>query len=393
MSQSDWGQYRDNDRFEPPKVENYRISARSACEQKRIQSAPEIGGMAAILAEFDAATRSDQFSLVLQKLISCRQNVVPELITRLENDDLALAKKASLALGYLRSPQAIPSLARVAQKPFLPVHWHAASALGCIGTSEAISFLVKLLRHPSEQVQASAARALSRGNLPAVSPLVDALKNGNDLVKMHAAHSLGKINSPLAVPALIKALDHPVKAIRLEAAWALGQIRSPLAANALANRLTDADISVQSQAAQSLKSIGAPVIPALVNMLNNEASNTRSVAVRTLGQMGIEEVIPVLVEVLRHDSFPYVRCDAATALGEIGSYDAVFHLAQTLKDSDRAVRNAAARALRKVNSPEAQSFLRTHHQVVKVPKYSVSSITRSPSSTIHLDDGDLTILQ
>ncbi|AFY71432.1 PBS lyase HEAT domain protein repeat-containing protein [Thalassoporum mexicanum PCC 7367] len=391
MNKSDWDQQQDDTRFEPPKLENYRISSRSTHEHRRIQAAPEIGGMASILAEFDAATRSDQFSRVLQKLISCRQNVVPELIARLESSDLAVAKKASLALGYLRSPQAVPSLARVAQKPFLPVHWHAASALGCIGTSEAIGFLVKLLRHPSDQVQASAARALSRGNLPAVSPLVDALKNGNDLVKMHAAHSLGKINSPLAVPALIKALDNQVKAIRLESAWALGQIRSPLAANALAARLTDTDISVQSQSAQALKSIGAPAMPALVNMLNNEASNTRSVAVRTLGQMGIEEVIPVLVEVLRNDSFPYVRCDAATALGEIGSYDAVFHLAQTLKDSDRAVRNSAARALRKINSPEAQKFLKTHHQAVNVPRYSVASM-RSPD-TIRLDDDDLTILQ
>lgn len=66
-------------------------------------------------------------------------------------------------------------------------------------------------------------------------------------------------------------------------------------------------------------------------MLNNPSSHTRSVAVRTLGQIGMEEVVPLLAKLLRDDEYAYVRCDAALALGQIGTHDAVFYLSQSLK--------------------------------------------------------------
>lgn len=372
---------------EPPRLADYRILPESDYNKRQINSAPEIGGLASILAEFDAATRSDQYSQALRKLIQSRQNIIPELLVRLETDDVNLARKAAIALGYMRSPQAIINLVKAAQMPERQLHWHATSALSCIGGTEAVNCLINMLNHRSIQVQAAAAKALGKNGLPAAPSLVEALKRSDDLVRIHAAHSLGQINSPLAVPTLIQALTDPVKAVRFEAAWALAQIRSPLASKALAERLTDNDLSVQSQAAQALKSIGAPAIPALADMLKNNSSNTRSVAARTLGQMGIEEVIPLLVNVLKKDNFPYVRCDAAIALGEIGSHECVFHLSSMLKDGDRSVRNAAVRALRQINTPEATEVLRLSNQTVAVPGYSISNAYLSE------DTSDFTILQ
>jgi HEAT repeat protein len=122
-------------------------------------------------------------------------------------------------------------------------------------------------------------------------------------------------------------------------------------------------------------------------MLNNSSSHTRSVAARTLGQMGKEEVIPLLADRLKYDDFPYVRCDAAIALGEIGTYEAIFHLSQALRDSDRAVKNAALRALRQINSPDSQEALRAFNQSISVPQYSLSN------QSLVNDDSDFTILQ
>ncbi|CAN1211325.1 HEAT repeat-containing protein [Tumidithrix helvetica PCC 7403] len=378
-------------KFAPPRLDDYRIppQPKSNTDDRPTlnPSAPEIGGVASILTEFDTASRSDLFSQALQKLIRCRSDVVPDLLRRLASDDLSLAKKAAIALGYLRSPRAISPLIAAAQNPDRQIYPQATSALAWIGSSEAISALVQMLQHPSVHVQAAAAKALHKGNLPAVSPLVDVLKHGDDLVKIQAAHSLGQISSPLAVPALIDALSSSTQSLRFEAAWALGQIRSPLAATPLAMRLTDSDISVQSQAVQALKNLGHPAIAAIAEMLNNPASHTRSVAARTLGQMGIDEVIPLLVDRLRGDEFPYVRCDAAIALGEIGTYEAVFHLSQAVRDSDRAVRNAVVRALRQINSPDAQEVLRTLNQTISVPQYSVSNQDQ------FTDDSDFTVLQ
>ena len=361
----------------PPKLEDYRIPASPGYalpKDRYAMSAPDLGGESAILAEFDAAVRSDQFSLALQKIIRCRDNVLPALLERLESDEVAVSKKAAIALGYLRSPIAINPLITAAKNPHRQIHWQAAAALSWIGSADAISALVKLLRNPSIQVQAASAKALGRASLPAVSPLVEALKHNDDMVKVHAAHSLGQISSPLAVTTLIEALEHSSKSVRFEAAWALGQIKSPLSAHSLAKLLTDNDISVQSQAVQALKNIGVPAIAPVSKMLYNPSSHTRSVAARTLGQIGMEEVVPMLAQVLRDDEYAYVRCDAALALGEIGSHDAVFYLSQSIKDRDRSVRSAILRALAQVNSPEAQEILNNIKHTVAIPNYSVSNL-------------------
>jgi len=366
-----------NSKVQAPRMEDYRIPTSpgyAVSEDRHIMSAPELGGESAILAEFDAAARSDQFSVALQKLIRCRENLVPALLERLESDEVATSKKAAIALGYLRSPLAIAPLISATQNPNRQVHWQAASALSWIGSAEAINSLVKLLRHPSIQVQSAVAKALGRASLPAVSPLVETLKRSDNMVKVHAAHSLGQISSPLAVTTLIEALGNESRAVRLEVAWALGQIKSPLSANALANLLTENDISVQSQAVQALKNIGVPAIIPVAKMLNTTSSHTRSVAARTLGQIGMEEVVPLLARVLREDEYAYVRCDAALALGEIGSHDAVFYLSQAIKDSDRSVRSAVLRALVQINSPEAKEILHLVKYSVEIPNYSVSNI-------------------
>jgi len=369
-----------------PKLSDYTLPSEPSFNPYK--SAPDVGGIAAILAEFDSATRSDQYSQALRKLIKSKHNVVPDLIARLDGNDLAIAKKAALALGYMQSPQAIPNLVEALADPNRQLSSHAATALGCMGTIEAMRWLIKMLNHKSLQVQVSATKALARGGLTAVSPLVDILKRGEEVVRIHAAHSLGQINSPLAVPALINALGDTVRTVRLEAAWALGQIRSPLACTALAARLTDVDLSVQSQAAQSLKQIGSPCLPALAEMLKSPSSDTRTVAARTLGQMAIDQAVPLLIEVLSNDPFPHVRCNAAAALGEIGALDCIYPLSIMLKDSDRSVKNAALRALRRIHHPQAQEILKNFTQSVSVPQYLVPIAIHNEESY-----SDFTILQ
>ncbi|MDX2255094.1 MAG: HEAT repeat domain-containing protein [Pseudanabaenaceae cyanobacterium bins.39] len=382
--------YTSSFKINPPKFEDYRIPTApgyALSEERHINSAPELGGESAILAEFDAAARSDQFAVALQKLIRCRDHVVPAILERLDSNEVSISKKAAIALGYLRSPLAINPLIAAAQSPHRQIHWQAAAALSWIGSAEAINALIKLLRHPSIQVQSAAAKALGRASLPAVSPLVEALKHNDDMVKVHAAHSLGQISSPLAVTALIEALSNGSKAVRLEAAWALGQIKSPLSANALAVLLTDSDISVQSQAVLALKSIGIPAIAPVTKMLYNPSSHTRSVAARTLGQIGMEDSVPLLAQLLRDDEYAYVRCEAALALGEIATHDAVFYLSQAIKDRDRSVRSAVLRALTIVKSPEAQEILQSIRNTISIPNYSVSNLQA------HGEESDFTIIQ
>jgi HEAT repeat protein len=365
-----------------PELPNYSQYSLESVDQDS-QFAPQLGGVEALIAEFDLADRPDRFTTVLQKLRRSRQNVVPQLLSRLETDDVALSKKAALALGYLRSPQAIPALAAIASDPEKAIFPQAMTALSHIASSEAFNLLISFLQSPSIQIQAAAA------------PLVDALKYGADLVKINAAHSLGQLAVPMAVNILIEMLSYPVTAIRLESAWALAQIRSPLAAEPLAALLTDPDIGIQSQVVTGLKNIGEPALGAIAAMLKHSSSSTRSVAARTLGQMGLLEAVPLLAEVIQTDQNGYVQVEAIAALGEIGasiqSYDAVFYLAPLLKHSDRPIRNAATRALKQINSQESQAVLRGAEQTRTSPFQPDPPAKRTPTMDNVLDD--MTVIQ
>ncbi len=325
----------------------------------RTTTAPTLGGKIAILAEFDRASNEAAFRGALRKVLLCHQNLVPDLLERLQGTDLTLAKKAAIALGYLRSPQALLPLVKSALNLRRPIYWQATAAIAEIGNSQAVEYLIQLLNHPSSvQLQASAAKALGKCGAVAITPLMEAVRYKDNLVKLHAAHSLGQIGSPLAVPDLINLLKHPSRQIRAEAIWALGQIRSPLAIAPLAECLTDSDLGIHSQSAQALKNIGSAALPAITAMLQSPSSHTRSMAIRTLAQLGCEEVIDDIASLLFHDPFPYVRSDAAQALGELGGDRAVYYLSYAIRDGDRAVRSSAIRALKRISSPYAAEVLR-----------------------------------
>ncbi|MFN3927660.1 MAG: HEAT repeat domain-containing protein [Pseudanabaenaceae cyanobacterium] len=324
------------------------------------QYAPSLGGKLAVLAELDRADRTATLSQAIKKVLACPYNLVPDLLQRLEAEDVRTAQKAAIALGYLGSPQAVMPLVAVVRAGKTHLYWQATMALSRIGGAEVVDYLVEFLGSESVVLQSASAKALGRCGLAGLQPLVDCLRcpSTDVQVRFQAIHALGEIGSPVAVSALLPELRHPSRHIRSQAGWALGRIRSPLASGALAACLTDPDISVQASAVQALKAIGTAALPPLLSMLKHPASHTRSTALRTLAQMGLEEVVEDIAEVLFNDPFPYVRCDAAQALGEIGSPLAVHYLGQAVKASDRSVRTAVIRALRKLKSPPAIQILR-----------------------------------
>ena len=93
----------------------------------------------------------------------------------------------------------------------------------------------------------------------------------------------------------------------------------------------------------------------LIRQLQDRDPNVRGNAAITLGQIGSEDEVYVLMQTLQHDQDAEVRKGAILALGSIGSeaVDAVPVLIQALKDQDRRVRGSAAYALGRIGTPEA----------------------------------------
>ena len=112
----------------------------------------------------------------------------------------------------------------------------------------------------------------------------------------------------------------------------------------------------QLDAVFALSAVGAPAVPALAALLDDEAWWVRAAAADVLGDMGeiASETVPRLAGVLSDDSV-WVRRNAVEALGYLGpaASSAVPVLSRSLSDADSRVRHNAALTLAKLGPAAA----------------------------------------
>ena len=210
----------------------------------------------------------------------------------------------------------------------------AADGLGTLGESaaEAIPLLIQALRDPYEPVSLNAAYTLGSIGAPAVPHLVETLGDENDATRRIAAYALAAVGEP-AIPALTEALQHTEDVVRVEAAYALAQIGNP---------------------AES-------AIPALMERTKDECVEVRRYLAEAFGGLGpiAAPAVPVLTDMLASDEDDQARFEAALALGQIGpaASDAVSVLANAFSDENRYVRDNVVLALKRIDTPEAESAL------------------------------------
>ena len=214
------------------------------------------------------------------------------------------------------------------------VRSHAADELGMLGESaaEAIPHLIRSLHDNYEPVRLNAAYALGAIGAPAVSQLIETLGTEDDVMRRMAAYALAAVGAP-AVPALSEALQHTNDAVRIEATYALAQIGAPAvsAMPVLMRRAKDGAVEVRRYLAEAFGSIGPAAVPA----------------------------VPVLCDILTNDDDGQARFEAALALAQIGpaASDAVPVLARAFGDENRYVRDNAVVALKRIDTPEAETAL------------------------------------
>lgn len=231
----------------------------------------------------------------------------------------------------------------------------AAEVLGDLGPRAIASVpaLMHALNDSDECVRDGVARALGAIGAPsAVAPLIAALNDAAPNVRASAAESLGKIRAPESLPALTAKLSDTETGVRVKAAQAIwrldrdAELTVPVLVRALRDR------HVGSDAKFVLGEIGPAAkkaVPALVQALREERVGrplrTPPSSALALGRIGAPAV-PELIPVLQNDH-PEVRTSAVIALGFIGkaAHDAVPHLMPLLADKNLEVRQAAALAL------------------------------------------------
>ena len=176
--------------------------------------------------------------------------------------------------------------------------------------------------------------------------LLQSLKHQDFRIRYHAALALGNIGSEKEVTALLKSILDENYFVRSSVIEALGKLESIKSVNALIQALTnDKQPFVCSRAAEALGTIGSDIaIPALIQQLKHKKFFVRLKVVEALGKIGGEESIYGLIEALKDDEKD-VRFIAIKALGEKGTYLAVEAIISTLKDEELSICSSAKNAL------------------------------------------------
>jgi HEAT repeat protein len=200
---------------------------------------------------------------------------------------------------------------------------------------------------------------ITRSNI-AIPLLIKDLEHSDFKIREKAAEFLGKIGSEVAISSLIKALEDPVQDVESIAAEALCQMGSELAVPDLIKALKKSNSNVCWRAAYILQFIGSEIaIPWLLNALEDSSWDVRYHAAQALCHIDPQQMINKLLNALE-DSNENIRWKAAEALGNTGEILenislqlAISKLIKTLKDSNNIVRWNSARALGNIGSEKA----------------------------------------
>lgn len=210
---------------------------------------------------------------------------VAHILSVLDERSLPRRRAAVEALTILRSHDAIPALIECLGDIDTELRWRAASALGELQAPAATEPLLLLLGDLIGQVRWAAATALGQIASPrALGPLLAALQDDEPTVRAASAWALGEIGDPYAIESLIARLgDEPD--VCLSIVRALGRLHvDPLL---LAPHLRSGVLSVRLAVIEALVAIANPVaVKALITALDDPSAELRHAIVEGLVTLG-----------------------------------------------------------------------------------------------------------
>jgi len=153
-----------------------------------------------------------------------------------------------------------------------------------------------------------------------IDQLSSRLKNSSDEIREEAAFELAQIASEHLenlVRPLIDHLNDPNLEVQKWIIYGLGQTKSEEAIDPLIKFLKDPDFEVRWVTVDALREIGCleKAIPHLIACLKQEEVwNVRVSIVKSLANIGSEEVIKTLIELIQNDENDFVQREAVYAL-------------------------------------------------------------------------------
>ena len=201
----------------------------------------------------------------------------------------------------------------------------AIQALGLLKMGDGVKPLIDELENEDLQDEALAALVEMRG--VAVLPMIDALKNGTDEIRVKVADALGQIGDRRAIVPLVEALDSdPYKEVKALAAVGLGNMQARGENNRVVIALTNAlsyDDTTATNAAEALGKIAVSTEDTvqkliLIAMEKNMRETLRIAALTALWRLKPQEATqPMLLLMFSDETSPVLRANAVKVLSRI----------------------------------------------------------------------------
>ena len=237
---------------------------------------------------------------------------------------------------------------------------HAVIALGETGDEEAIPPLIEAIQHEDIRVRMAAPPSLANLGLPALEPMINALKEIEDgkCVERMAKSAFREMGKP-AIDRLIQCLKDHDHILQKNAAQALGIISDKTAVRALIDALKTENAEVRTAAAYALADLNdAGAVEPLIFALKDDTEEVRSAAITVLGNIGDRRAVEALIIALNDDEDFMTDFEAVGSLGKIGDKRAVEPLIEKLKEADGLTKIAVARALIDIGDEQGLTALR-----------------------------------
>jgi HEAT repeat protein/beta-lactamase regulating signal transducer with metallopeptidase domain len=204
----------------------------------------------------------------------------------------------------------------------------------------------------------SSAKQEAKPDTGVVNALIARLDDENADVRSAAAHSLGRLKDPRAVPGLIGALKDSQAKVRTAAAEALAEFEDPRAIPALAGLLNDPSAEVRQSALDALSHFEDTSLPsvAVIRALGDADAEVRQKAAHLAGKLRDRSATPALVKLVG-DASSDVRQAAIEAIGEMKDPAAAAAVLPALSDADADVRQQAINTMEELKAPISESIL------------------------------------
>lgn len=270
------------------------------------------------------------------QLMECLVDISPEV-----------RAKAAGALGKIKDSSAVDKLLELLISDPIPfVRVRVSQALGSIGHPAVIDYLVNVLKDPEWWVRVRAVEALEQFGENAVSALLIALEDDDREVRRRSAVALERIGY---VEKIIK--EYRQEEFKPELRNVLFLVARTGVIESLSDKLRGPDSHLTKRIVRILGEAKAEVASNILLELLGKTSDwtLKSRIIESLGRIGTQEAVPVLIECLKDDEY-WVRRSSVESLSMLQASNRADDIAEILADPSPLARESALKALSQLKS-------------------------------------------